>query len=79
MNKSKEVYHHKDWLTDLGGGHGFLIDNDCNINTNSYSILGKAGYCERPQDIEPWTNEAYSYLAGSKHFKVLEMEVFKLE
>ena len=66
-------------MTSLGGGCGFYIANDCNINTNSRSFLGYAGYYELPQGIKQNSNEAYSYLAGSEKFKILEMEVFKLE
>ena len=71
--------HYKDYLTSLGGDCGFYIGKDCNINTNSWSRLGSGGRYELPQGIKPGSNEAKSYLAGSKHFKVLEMEVFKLE
>ncbi len=67
-------------MTQIGYCHsGFTIANDCNINTNSWSNLGYAGYYELPQGIEEDTDEAYSYLAGSCNIKVLEMEVFKLE
>ncbi len=79
MDKSLEVYHCKDYLTDLGCGYGFRIRDDCNINTNSWSRLGSGGRYELPQGIKPGTNEARSYLAGSLNFKILEMEVFKLE
>ena len=72
--------HNKNWLTCFGGGaSGFWIYNDCNINKKSNSDLGYDGYYELPQGIQPYTNEAYSYLAGSEYFKILEMEVFKLE
>ncbi len=79
MNKSKEVYHNKDWLTSFGACYGFAIANDCNINTKSNSYLETNGYYELPQGIKAESNEADSYLAGSYKFKVLEMEVFKLE
>ena len=36
-------------------------------------------YFEIPQGISRCSNEAHSYLAGSSNFKVLEIEVFKLE
>jgi len=67
-------------LTCFGEGvSGFWILDDCNINENSDSDLGWDGYWELPQGINYGTNEARSYLTGSKNFKVLEMEVFKLE
>ena len=80
MNKSKEVNHFKDRLTDIGYcASGFILKDDCNINSNSNSDLGIYGYWELPQNIKPESNEARSYLAGSRYFKVLEMEVFKIE
>ena len=80
MDNSYEVYHDKDCLTCFGfGASGFFILDDCNINENSLSDLGYDGRYELPQGIKLKTNEAYSYLAGSEYFKVLEMEVFKLE
>ena len=75
-----KVYHDKDRLTCIGNGaSGFWLRNDCNINTNSESDLGYGGYWELPQNIKPYTNEAYSYLAGSYRFKVCEIEVYKME
>ncbi len=78
MNKSVEVYHRKDYLACIGNDE-LSIRNHCNINTNSYSFLESNGIYELPQGIEEDTDEAKSYLAGSEKFKVLEMEVFKLE
>ncbi len=79
MDKSYEVHHAKDWMTSLGASFGFRILNDCNINANSCSNLGNGGWYELPQGIKQGSNEAKSYLAGSCYFKVLEIEVFKLE
>ena len=56
-NNKKEVYHRADWLFSLGDD--LIIDNDCNINTQSYSLLGSC--YEKPTD-----NEGGGYcLAGS--------------
>ena len=63
MDKSKEVWHHENVLTCLSG---FDILSDCNINKNSRSNLGYDEYYELPQGIKPKTNEAVSYLAGSR-------------
>ncbi len=41
------------------------------MNTYSWSELGYDGWYELPQGINPGTNEARSYLAGSYEFKVL--------
>jgi len=46
------------------------IRDNCNINYNSYSELGRAYEC-------PPDNDRYA-LAGSGYFKVIEIEVFKL-
>ena len=61
------------------GSYDISIKDDYNINKNSCSYLGSNGFYELPQGIEEDSGEAYSYLAGSCYFKVLEMEVFKLE
>ena len=58
---------------------GFWIYNECNINIESRSHLGFHGYFELPHGIQENSNESRSYLAGSHQFKVLEIEVFKLE
>ena len=57
---------------------GFLIYDDCNISKYSSSWLGDYGYFELPQGIQFGWNEAYSYLAGSWLFKVVEIEIFKM-
>ena len=64
MDKSKEVFHHKDYFNCFGVDD-LTIEVDCNININSISCLGSTGYYELPQGIQPKTNEAKSYLAGS--------------
>ena len=52
------------------GGNDLNIKSDCNINFNSWSILGDAYEC--PPDKEEYA------LAGYYNFKVIEIEVFKL-
>ena len=52
------------------GGNDLNIKDDCNINYNSNSRLGVAYAC-------PPDNDKYA-LAGSRFFKVIEIEVFKL-
>ena len=61
------------------GNAEIWLKKDCNINKNSYSYLGVGGYYELPDGIIKNTEEAKSYLAGSHNFKVLELEVYKLE
>ena len=67
-------------MTAIGAGaNGFYIYDDCNSNASSYSSLGEIVQFELPQGIQKGSNEGYSYLAGSQNFKVLEIEVYKLE
>ena len=41
MNKSKEVVHHKDYLTSLGASFGFLIEDDCSASSTQIVVLDK--------------------------------------
>jgi hypothetical protein len=68
-NKENEVYHIKDWLCCFGS-FDLEIEDDCNINYDSWSELGST--YEKPPD-----NDKYA-LAGSFEFKVIEIEVFKI-
>ena len=68
-NKEEEVCHYEDLLCCFGI-YALNIWPDCNINDNSNSELGD-------EYEEPSANERYA-LAGSKHFKVLEMEAYKV-
>ncbi len=61
------------------GGYGLsdiLIYPNSNQNTDSFSYLGDGYEC--PPNIEPNTNEANSYLAGSEHFSLSEIETYKI-
>ena len=82
MDAEREVYHNQDYLACFS--NAFIITNACNSNTDSCSELGCLGYWELPPGMVPPeedgdTTEADSYLGGSPSFKVLEIEVFKLE
>lgn len=60
-----------------GGGPDLFISSDSNTNNNSYSVLGTSY-------IMPWyvyelRNTESKLLAGSKHFTVSEIEVYKIE
>ena len=75
-----EVYHHPKYLSKIGFAEsGFYIKDNCNIKANSSSDLGYNGYFELPDGIKYGSSKGYSYLAGSHKFKVVEMEVYKLE
>ena len=68
-NKEKEVCHREEWLCCFGT-YDLFIHNDCNMNYDSCSLLGHS--------YEYPSTNAYYSLAGSKHFKVLEIEVYKV-
>ena len=50
--------------------------NDCNINADSYCNIGHS--YEEPHVYKHGTDEAKCYLAGSHHFSVAEIEIFKV-
>ena len=56
-----------------------MIRDDCNINNDSHSYLGYSGFYELPKGVQNCSNEAVSYLAGSKYFKIKDIEVYKIE
>ena len=60
----------------FGGGHDLFIANKSNTNTLSYSNLGNS-YTH--PDYKYGSNEAKSYLAGSFHFHVSEIEVYSTQ
>ena len=58
-------------------GQGIRIMDNCNTSRNNIAKLCQ--WFELPEGIQSFSNEAESYLAGSNSFKVLEIEVYKLE
>ena len=59
------------------GGCDLVINDNCNINHNNHSFLG----CKESSfDFESEIKYPFSqdYLAGSKNFRVIEYEVFKV-
>ena len=54
-----------------------VIFDQCNSNKNSYSYLGYT--YEPPNGHKYGSPEANSYLAGEKHFKVTEVEVYAVK
>ena len=54
----------------FGSGHDFLIYSDANNNSDSYSNLGDT------YEIPPGQTD--TFLVGSMHFKVSEIEVFQI-
>ena len=68
-NKHKEVYHRQDLLCSFGTSD-LNINNNCNIDYDSRSRLGRDYECPPDKDKQA--------LAGSLYFKVIEIEVFKL-
>eukprot|EP00347_Sterkiella_histriomuscorum_P002289 403368727 len=63
------------YLCVFGGQSGdAFIQYDCDINTKSYCELG--GTYLPPNGYQLGSNEAKSYLAGQRNFKVIEIEVY---
>lgn len=65
----------------FGGGPGIVWDiclkDKCNQNNENHSELGRSYIL--PQLVEPKSNEAKSYLAGTPEFFVEEYEIFKVK
>jgi hypothetical protein len=72
---SSAIYCHASYGPTFGGGHDLMISSNSNTNTNSYSILG---HTYRASGVIYNTAQAQHALAGSKNFKVLEIEVYQL-
>lgn len=72
------MYHDNNKLIQFGGsGCVLVLNNNCNSNNSSYDP-GYNGMYELPEGMEKSSNESKCYLAGSKSFKVLELEVYTL-
>ena len=72
------MYHGNDILIQFGSGYVLVLNNNCNSNNNSDYDPGYDGIYELPEGMEKSSNESKCYLAGSKNFKVLELEVYTL-
>lgn len=57
---------------------GFSIEDECNINEDSYSDLAYSKVYEVPQGYNRDSKEIKQFLAGAKQFKVKEIEVYKI-
>jgi hypothetical protein len=71
------VYHDNNQLFEFGGDVLF-IKNNCNTNDSRY-WPGYNGNYELPEGMDKDSEESKCYLAGSKEFKVLELEVYAIE
>ena len=67
---SYAIYHNSSYGPTFGGGHDFRIARDANNNSNSHSNLGHT------YEIPP--GQTNTFLVGSMHFKVSEIEVFQI-
>ncbi|EFC37928.1 predicted protein [Naegleria gruberi] len=65
----------KNDLCVFGAGHDLRIVNNCN-SSESYANLGRTYHLPNGYKFE--TEEARSYLGGSRKFKVTEIEVFRI-
>ena len=67
---SNAIYHYYTLGPTFGGGHDLRISNKPNNNSNSCSNLGVT--------YELPSGQTDTFLAGSKNFKVSEIEVFQI-
>ena len=65
------IYRGDNYGPTFGGGHDLYISNDANINTKSYSNLGRSYECPPGQQN--------TFLTGSNNFTVTNYEVFELQ
>ena len=71
------MYRDSNYDPPFGSGFDMLISNACNKNNKSFVNL--PGFFYRQVGIKLERNkEIFSILAGGKHFKVSEYEMFKL-
>ena len=64
------MWHNSSSGPTFGGGDDFGIASDANNNSSSYSYLGNT------YELPPGQTD--TFLVGSKHFKVSEIEVFQI-
>ena len=69
------IYCHSERGPVFGDGDIFITSN-ANLTYESYSCLGSS--YQHPQ-YDHGTNEAYSFLTGSSHFQLSEIEVYQKE
>ena len=67
----------KDILFSFGSGADITIYDQCNSNKQSYSYLGNT--YKQCDGHKTDSDEANSYLAGEKKFKVTEVEVYDVK
>jgi hypothetical protein len=70
INITNSIYCHSGYGSTFGRGHDIYIANNANTTAGSYSNLGNA--YQHPQP-----NQGYSYLAGSNHFQLSEIEIYE--
>jgi hypothetical protein len=70
INTTKSIVCHSDHGPIFGGGHDLYICDSANTTAGSYSKLGHSYQHPQPSQSD-------SYLAGSHHFKLSEIEVYE--
>ena len=73
-NKNSSIYCGANYGPTFGGGYDIFISNDANKNEESYS---KLDYSYKHPSYMYGSNEAKTFLAGSFHFKLSEIEVYR--
>ena len=67
---SLALCHYHSYGPAFGGGHDLYIASDANNNNTSHSSFG--------HNYELPPGQTKTFLVGSKHFKVSEIEVFQI-
>ncbi len=71
------IYCDPEYGPTFGFGHDICIANNANTTMNCCSYLGDCSY--RHPQYERGTNEALTFLAGSRNFQYDEIEVYQKE
>ena len=68
-NNENGIFCHSGYGPTVGGGHDLYIASGANTNSSSKSYIGNTYQCPANADSSP-------FIAGQKHFRVSELEVF---
>ena len=69
------IYNYPDQLATFGGGFDFILCNNCNDCSDSYSNLG---FTYKGPNVELYNPKTREHLAGSFYFKATEVETYQL-
>ena len=73
-NPSRAIYRDSGYGPTFGNGHDIRIADNANSNANSYADFGQYNVYSVPSRVQ----DQYTILAGTRHFKPDDWEVFYL-